>query len=165
MSLKDAIREAVDERDKQKNEQVKPLSKEAGDPNPLTSTTPPETIPPAPKTNTASNNAVKPALLHTAKKAEVKAPREKARITPTTADEQNTNEMHKSNTSPVLLTATNAVETSKPTKALAEETAAMTVRVSRRHRLHWLISAKQQGTSLTAAITEAMNARFGEPDH
>jgi predicted HicB family RNase H-like nuclease len=43
------------------------------------------------------------------------------------------------------------------------ETAAMTVRVPRQHRIHWLISAKKQGTSLTAAITEALNARFGEP--
>lgn len=43
------------------------------------------------------------------------------------------------------------------------EMAAMTVRVSRRHRLHWLIAAKKEGTSLTAAITEALNARFGEP--
>jgi hypothetical protein len=44
-----------------------------------------------------------------------------------------------------------------------EELAAMTVRVSRRHRLHWLISAKKERTTLTAAITEALNARFGEP--
>ena len=44
-----------------------------------------------------------------------------------------------------------------------EELAAMTVRVSRRHRIHWLISAKKQDTTLTAAITEALNARFGEP--
>lgn len=38
----------------------------------------------------------------------------------------------------------------------------MTVKVSREQRLHWLIAAKREGSSLTAAITEALNARFGE---
>lgn len=44
------------------------------------------------------------------------------------------------------------------------ELANLTVRVPKSHRVHWLIEAKRKGTSLTAAITEAMNARFGEPD-
>jgi hypothetical protein len=46
----------------------------------------------------------------------------------------------------------------------AVEFAALTVRVPKRSRVHWLISAKQQDTTLTAAIVEALNARFGEPD-
>ena len=44
-----------------------------------------------------------------------------------------------------------------------EEPANLTIKVSKRQRLHWLIEAKKQGTSLTAAITEALNARFGTP--
>ena len=40
----------------------------------------------------------------------------------------------------------------------------LTIRVQRNQRLHWLIEAKKQGTSLTAAIIEALNARFGSPD-
>jgi hypothetical protein len=40
----------------------------------------------------------------------------------------------------------------------------LTIKVHKRYRLHWLIEAKKQGTSLTAAITEALNARFGAPE-
>lgn len=40
----------------------------------------------------------------------------------------------------------------------------LTIKVHKRQRLHWLIEAKKQGTSLTAAITEALNERFGVPD-
>ncbi len=39
----------------------------------------------------------------------------------------------------------------------------LTIKVHKRQRLHWLIEAKKQGTSLTAAITEALNERFGTP--
>lgn len=39
----------------------------------------------------------------------------------------------------------------------------LTIKVTRSQRLHWLIEAKKQGTSLTAAITEALNERFGTP--
>jgi hypothetical protein len=45
-----------------------------------------------------------------------------------------------------------------------EEKANLSIKVSRRQRLHWLIEAKRQGTSLTAAVIEALNARFGEPE-
>lgn len=38
----------------------------------------------------------------------------------------------------------------------------LAIKVTKRQRLHWLIAAKKEGTSLTAAITEALNARFGE---
>lgn len=40
----------------------------------------------------------------------------------------------------------------------------LTIKVQRQQRLHWLIEAKKQGTSLTAAITEALNTRFGGPE-
>ena len=46
----------------------------------------------------------------------------------------------------------------------AGELAHLTVRVSKRQRLHWLIEAKKQGTSLTAAIVDALSARFGNPE-
>ncbi len=39
----------------------------------------------------------------------------------------------------------------------------LTIKVRRLQRLHWLIEAKKQGTSLTAAITAALNERFGTP--
>lgn len=44
-----------------------------------------------------------------------------------------------------------------------EEVANMTIKVSKRQRRHWLIEAKKQDTSLTAAIIEALNSRFGSP--
>ncbi len=40
----------------------------------------------------------------------------------------------------------------------------LTIKVQKRQRLHWLIEAKKQGTSLTAAITDALNQRFGTPE-
>lgn len=46
---------------------------------------------------------------------------------------------------------------------MPDETANMTIKVSKRQRRHWLIEAKKQDTSLTAAIIEALNARFGSP--
>lgn len=47
-------------------------------------------------------------------------------------------------------------------QAEAIEMAALTVRVPKSSRVHWLISAKKQNTTLTAAITQALNERFGE---
>ncbi len=46
----------------------------------------------------------------------------------------------------------------------SKEAANLTIKVSKRQRRHWLIEAKKQDTSLTAAIVEALNARFGQPD-
>lgn len=40
----------------------------------------------------------------------------------------------------------------------------LTIRVKKCQRLHWLIEAKKQGTSLTSAITEALNERFGKSE-
>lgn len=39
----------------------------------------------------------------------------------------------------------------------------LSIRVGKAQRLHWLVESKKQGTSLTEAITEALNARFGAP--
>lgn len=39
----------------------------------------------------------------------------------------------------------------------------LSIKVPRSRRQHWAAEAKRQGTTLTAAITEALSARFGEP--
>jgi hypothetical protein len=49
-------------------------------------------------------------------------------------------------------------------EAGVEEMANLSIKVSRRQRIHWLIEAKRQRTSLTAAIIKALTARFGEPE-
>jgi hypothetical protein len=53
--------------------------------------------------------------------------------------------------------------TTKPENHIPDEAVNLSIRVSKRQRLHWLIEAKKQGTSLTAVITDALNARFGSP--
>lgn len=150
MSLKDAIREAVDERDKQGAPPIAPATLTATSaepmPNPakieakvLAPATPPaESAPNLRVPNTTSHKAVNTASSKAVTKAK-RMPTETLRR-------------------PIAQEAVSSPENGH------EVTAAMTVRVSRRHRLHWLISAKQEGTSLTAAITEALNARFGEPE-
>lgn len=40
----------------------------------------------------------------------------------------------------------------------------LSIKVAAAHRRHWAAEAKRRGTTLTAAITEALIARFGEPD-
>ena len=39
----------------------------------------------------------------------------------------------------------------------------LSIKVPKSRRQHWAAEAKRQGTTLTAAITEALSARFGEP--
>jgi len=39
----------------------------------------------------------------------------------------------------------------------------LSIKVAKAQRLHWLLESKKQGTSLTEAITAALNARFGRP--
>jgi hypothetical protein len=39
----------------------------------------------------------------------------------------------------------------------------LSIKVPKSRRQHWAAEAKRQGTTLTAAITEALNTRFGEP--
>lgn len=40
----------------------------------------------------------------------------------------------------------------------------LSIKVPKSRRQHWAAEAKRQGTTLTAAITEALSARFGEPE-
>lgn len=39
----------------------------------------------------------------------------------------------------------------------------LSIKVPKSRRQHWAAEAKRQGTTLTAAITEALSTRFGEP--
>jgi len=39
----------------------------------------------------------------------------------------------------------------------------LSIKVSKSQRLHWLLEAKKQDTSLTDAIIGALSARFGNP--
>lgn len=121
MSLKDAIREAVDERGKQEASRT-----DASDPVGPPSGADQE-LPAAPSPDQIKQQSNKAA--NTASSETVEA----------TSDEETADEVAQ------------------------VEFAALTIRVPRPSRIHWLVSAKQQNTSLTAAITEALNARFGEP--
>lgn len=40
----------------------------------------------------------------------------------------------------------------------------LSIKVPKTRRQHWAAEAKRQGTTLTAAITEALSARFGKPE-
>jgi sirohydrochlorin ferrochelatase len=40
----------------------------------------------------------------------------------------------------------------------------LSIKVAAARRRHWAAEAKRQGTTLTAAITEALSAKFGEPE-
>lgn len=55
-------------------------------------------------------------------------------------------------------------QTVLPENQNTSELVNLTIKVHKRQRRHWLIEAKKQDTSLTAAIVEALNARFGPPD-
>jgi hypothetical protein len=46
----------------------------------------------------------------------------------------------------------------------SEQGVNLSIKVPKSRRQHWAAEAKRQGTTLTAAITEALNARFGEPE-
>lgn len=39
----------------------------------------------------------------------------------------------------------------------------LSIKVAAARRRHWAAEAKRQGTTLTAAITEALSEKFGEP--
>lgn len=39
----------------------------------------------------------------------------------------------------------------------------LSIKVNAARRRHWAAEAKRRGTTLTAAITEALSERFGEP--
>lgn len=40
----------------------------------------------------------------------------------------------------------------------------LSIKVAASRRRHWVAEAKRQGTTITAVITEALSARFGEPE-
>jgi LDH2 family malate/lactate/ureidoglycolate dehydrogenase len=40
----------------------------------------------------------------------------------------------------------------------------LSIKVPKSRRQHWAAEAKRQGITLTAAITEALRDRFGEPE-
>jgi hypothetical protein len=40
----------------------------------------------------------------------------------------------------------------------------LSIKVPKSRRQHWAAEAKRQGVTLTAAITEALSQRFGEPN-
>ena len=44
---------------------------------------------------------------------------------------------------------------------VVEEMVNLSIRVPKRLRIHWVAEAKRHDTSITAAITEALNAKFG----
>lgn len=45
-----------------------------------------------------------------------------------------------------------------------EEEVNLSIKVPKSRRQHWAAEAKRQGTTLTAAITEALLQRFGTPE-
>lgn len=45
----------------------------------------------------------------------------------------------------------------------AEPEVNLSIKVAAARRRHWAAEAKRQGVTLTAAITEALSERFGEP--
>lgn len=45
-----------------------------------------------------------------------------------------------------------------------EEEVNLSIKVAKSLRQHWAAEAKRQGTTLKAAITESLNAKFGEPE-
>jgi len=58
-------------------------------------------------------------------------------------------------------------KTRKPEKGpgtVSEPDVNLSIKVAATRRRHWAAEAKRQGITLTAAITEALVARFGEPD-
>ncbi|MEI6432393.1 MAG: hypothetical protein WCP07_09450 [bacterium] len=52
---------------------------------------------------------------------------------------------------------------SAPPSPTPQDAVNLTIKVTKNLRRHWLIEARRQDTSLTAAIIEALNARFGAP--
>jgi hypothetical protein len=51
----------------------------------------------------------------------------------------------------------------KPEQGTTEEDVNLSIKVPKSRRQHWAAEAKRQGTTLTAAITEALITKFGEP--
>lgn len=49
-------------------------------------------------------------------------------------------------------------------ETVSEPDVNLSIKVAATRRRHWAAEAKRQGVTLTAAITEALAARFGEPE-
>ncbi len=47
---------------------------------------------------------------------------------------------------------------------LSEPDVNLSIKVAATRRRHWAAEAKRQGITLTAAITEALSQKFGEPE-
>ena len=67
-----------------------------------------------------------------------------------------------------LINAARKQENQKTRKGEAEQVTSeeevnLSIKVPKSRRQHWAAEAKRQGTTLTAAITEALSAKFGEP--
>ena len=48
-------------------------------------------------------------------------------------------------------------------KVVAVRDVNLSIKVSETRRRHWVSEAKRQGVTITAAISEALSQRFGEP--
>lgn len=46
----------------------------------------------------------------------------------------------------------------------SEEEVNLSIRIAKSLRQHWAAEAKRQGTTLKAAISEALGVRFGKPE-
>jgi len=68
-----------------------------------------------------------------------------------------------------LISAARKTESKKTRKPeIEQETGSelevnLSIKVPKYRRQHWAAEAKRQGTTLTAAITEALSQKFGEP--
>ena len=63
----------------------------------------------------------------------------------------------------VPLTESQNIQLETTPRKVVEEMVNLSIRVPKRLRMHWVAEAKRHDTSITAVITEALNARFGNP--
>ena len=57
------------------------------------------------------------------------------------------------------------VKGQKPVQSVhPEEEVNLSIKVAKSLRQHWAAEAKRQGTTLKAAISESLSARFGKPE-
>lgn len=55
-------------------------------------------------------------------------------------------------------------ESGREEGSVSEPDVNLSIKVAAARRRHWAAEAKRQGTTLTAAITEALSQKFGEPE-
>lgn len=55
-------------------------------------------------------------------------------------------------------------KSNKKPKRLPDDMTSLTVKVPDNLRVHWLVEAKKQGTSLSAVIVEYLTEKFGKPE-